>query len=81
MPASWNASSNSVVRAFVRTSTACSSSGTPAAASSAIRAATSTPARASGAGPSASVASSVFSEPPSLGTSRFASSSTCGVER
>ena len=34
-----------------------------------------------GSGPSARVGRSVFSAPPSLGTSRFASASTCGVER
>ena len=35
----------------------------------------------SGSGPSARVARSVFSAPPSFGTSRFASASTCGDER
>ena len=37
--------------------------------------------RSSGSGPSPSVGRNVFSAPPSFGTSRFASASTCGVER
>ena len=37
--------------------------------------------RTTGSGPSGRVARSVFSAPPRRGTSRFASSSTCGEER
>ncbi len=38
-------------------------------------------ARTTGSGPSSSVGRRTFSAPPSFGTSRLASSSTCGVER
>ena len=85
IPASWNASSKSAARAFVRTSTACSSSGTPSAAARARAPRPPRPGRtrAGRRAPGRRRASpaSVFSEPPSLAVSRFASASTCGVDR
>ncbi len=88
MRASWNASSKSVVRAFVRTSTAISSSAVPPACSSRTRDTTNASSssgeasgRTIGSSPAGRVAASVFSAPPSRGTSRFASSSTSGDER
>jgi hypothetical protein len=71
MPASWNVSSKSTARAFVRTSTAIASSGT---SSERTHCTTSAFGATRTSGPSGS-------DVRSFGASRFASSITCGVER
>jgi hypothetical protein len=82
MPASCSASSKSASRAFVRQRIATESNGSPSARiCSTAKSASSAHGRNSGSGPSARVARSVFSAPPSDGTSRLASASTCGDER